>query len=307
MWALLASALLTLYIVVPEVLFLYVFGRFVPLRSIARSRVEEVSRSLFTLLIPFSLALLASWYIPPTLISIRENNNSTRRTDYLIVTSTIAQNLEFKHFKEAEFRASLTRVSRRQFRLLVFYYGFTVLVAITNGWIAKSYGRLRTSEHRILASFADRYILPKVSQWYALLTPFTQADKKTLVRVDVLTSNDTLFRGEVFQHYVDGDGRLIGLLLKDAERFDRQLYLKHKDGRRVLPKESYWRVIPGSKRFYIFAEKIVNINFNYESPEQIASVIATHFAIQTSDITVELSATPKKPDSNIRPTEPQQE
>jgi hypothetical protein len=77
-------------------------------------------------------------------------------------------------------------------------------------------------------------------------------------------TDETLYRGEVAEYFLNGDGTLAGLFLKEPERFDRPRYLAERDtwGITRSPKK-FWRSIPSAK-LYLLGPKIVNLNLNYE-------------------------------------------
>ena len=90
---------------------------------------------------------------------------------------------------------------------------------------------------------------------------------------DIVTTTDNLYRGRISEHFIDTDGKLTGLILTEAKRFDQRTYLRDCDSKNQRESEEYWREIPGAK-LYMFADKIVNLNMNYESPEPTAEVLA---------------------------------
>jgi len=82
-----------------------------------------------------------------------------------------------------------------------------------------------------------------------------------------MTSDRHLYRGTIENHFVDKDGELRGLLLKNAKRFKyAQLEADRKFGK-DMPTERYWKEIPGSN-LYIPFEKTVTLNLRYELPDR---------------------------------------
>jgi len=141
---------------------------------------------------------------------------------------------------------------------------------------SRYYGRLKRS--KAYSKLADLYLLPHISQWYVLLTPFTFPDRRTVVKADVLMTDDTLYSGDVIDHFLDKDGNLSGLFLANPARFDRRRYLKEKDTwGTTRPTATYWRPIPSAK-LYLLADKIVNLNLNYEPPTAIPDVVARYLS-----------------------------
>ncbi len=115
---------------------------------------------------------------------------------------------------------------------------------------------------------------------------------------DILTSDDNLYRGEVLDHFVDIDGKLSGIMLNHAQRFDRRTYLRDKDAGQAKPID-YWRPIPGDK-LYVAANKITSINISYElPPEEVIDLlkeldIEAHVTIQEPDTTSDEAAPAKE-------------
>jgi hypothetical protein len=276
--ALSASVLLALYLIVPGFLFRLVFGVFVPLRTFVYTRTEEIYKAVITAILPFLLALLLVWIAWPFNVhpfSVGGNNDQLRRADYKIVLSSFYSEQTF-HASGEEFWKALTRSSRRQGRLIFWYYGFVIGESLFLSFLVRRYGKFRGN--RLYSKFADTLLLPNVSQWHVLLTPFIFPDRKGTVKADVLSSEGTLYQGIVSDYFLSLDGMLTGLILTGPpRRFDRRTYLQDKDAGNKKDAETYWRVIPSAK-LYIFADKIANINLNYEpevpSKEAVTDLVA---------------------------------
>lgn len=86
------------------------------------------------------------------------------------------------------------------------------------------------------------------------------------MKADVLMVDNTLYSGEVADHFVNKDGDLSGLFLRDPRRFDRIRYLREKETWGTTRSTmKFWSSIPSAK-LYLIAEKILNLNLNYEPP-----------------------------------------
>jgi hypothetical protein len=88
-----------------------------------------------------------------------------------------------------------------------------------------------------------------------------------MVEVDLMAANGILLRGTVSDHFLDKDGGLRGLLLKDAKRYQ---YAKLQDDRvnkRERDLADYWKAIPGAN-LYVPYDKTVTLNLRYELPEE---------------------------------------
>jgi hypothetical protein len=260
--ALAASVLLALYLIVPGFLFRLVFGLYVPLRTFVWTRTEEIYKAVITALLPFILASLLVWVAWPFNVHpfFVQGNDDLRRADYKLVASAFYSEQTF-HASGEEFWRALTRSSRRQGRLLIWYYGFVVGEALLLSVLVRKYGKFKGN--RFYSKFADTLLLPNVSQWHVLLTPFVFPDRKATVKADVLSSEGTLYQGTVSDYFLSLDGMLSGLILTEPRRFDRRTYLQDKDKGTKKDLETYWREIPSAK-LYMFTDKISNINLNYE-------------------------------------------
>lgn len=114
-----------------------------------------------------------------------------------------------------------------------------------------------------------RTILRRVSQWQVLLTTFIfPRNRKPRIMVDVLTKQDHLYDGEVADFFLDAEGVLTGLLLKDFRRFRFQHFEDDRRKNNPLKKEDYWSPIPGAN-FVIPYENIANINIRYVFPTNV--------------------------------------
>lgn len=134
------------------------------------------------------------------------------------------------------------------------------------GFFARNYGQLRNRRRsgwtKVLIWFAERIILPKVSEWHVLLTPFTLPSRGSVIKVDVLMTDGALYQGSVFKHCLDNNGELAGMIITEPKRYGRQQLLADREKNIEKPTDSYWRPIP-SRQMYLMADKIMNINVNY--------------------------------------------
>ena len=128
------------------------------------------------------------------------------------------------------------------------------------------YGSLR-QKHKAFAWLVKFAILPHVSQWYALLTPFLSPDKCTVVLADILTMDRLLYRGQVVEYFLDKNGDLSGLIIGSPRRFDRAARIRERETWGTVRKaDFFWKPIPSAK-LYLFASEILNLNLSYESPK----------------------------------------
>lgn len=290
MIALLISFLIAAYLLVPNALFRFVLGLKVPVKFFQESKTEDLTRAVVTLGFVFVMALIAVWYVP----FLKEHpfqfadTPQLRSSDYRVVASALYSEQAFREYGQ-KFWEALSRTSSRQGRFFCWYYILVVAVAWASGWASTHYGRFR--RNKLYAKFADLYLLPHISQWYVLLKPFIFADKRTVVKADVLMTDDTLYRGDVAEYFLDKDGNLSGLFLANPTRFDRRTYLQERDRwGTVRAPSAFWRQIPSAK-LYLIAEKIVNLNLNYEPPTPIAETVERYVTrVQRRPISVSIGS-----------------
>lgn len=127
----------------------------------------------------------------------------------------------------------------------------------------------------------NKLLLERVTYWHALLTPFTQADKSGVMMLDILASNGVLYQGESFQYFLESEGKLAGIILKNPRRFMRDEYLAEKKERGAeVDKESFWRTIP-SESLFISGSTILNLNINYKPGEKPLEEVLRKYIEQT--------------------------
>ena len=264
MIALAASIILALYVIIPGLLSRFIYRLFIPLRVLAAGKTEEATRAVATAIVPFLLALFVVWYAPGlNCIPVHAAYPEFKAHDYKLVASCLYSETIFTQNADA-FWLALDRTIPRQSLFLFWYYLLTVLMTIGLGYLSASYGKL--GSNRYYRWFANKFLFPRISEWHPLFTAFVFADKQTVVRADILTTTDNLYRGTISEHFIDSTGKLTGLILTEAKRFDRRTYLRDWDEDRQRKTDEYWRGIPGAK-MYMFADKIANLNLNYESAE----------------------------------------
>lgn len=264
MIALIASVAIVVYVLLPGVLFRTIFSFFLPLKKFQRSRTDEITFAVGIAFLPFVLALGLIWTVERPFGMYPFNFDDTvaqRRADYKMVFAGFYDEEVFRK-QQSEFWKATTRVLRRQGRMLTWYYTLLLAEALLLGWLSLNYGRFYSNKY--YAWFADNVLLPNIEEWHLLLTPFSQrSEPETQVRVDVLTSGDHLYRGQVLDYFTDTEGKLTGVFLMDAARFQRHPYIQAIQAGEKPDPDNYWKQIPGAK-LYISAGKILNLNISYE-------------------------------------------
>jgi hypothetical protein len=297
--ALAASVVVTLYLLIPSSIFRFVFGLFVPLRSFVRTRGEEIFQGVKSVVAPIILALILAWTTPP----FKEHpfsfadTSRLRRADYELVVSALYSEAIFRQNADAFWKA-MTRTGRRQGRFLAWYYVLVIAEGFIFGGLSISYPALIGPRwyNRRYEWFAEKVLLPNISEWHVLFTSFFFRDKRTVVRADILCADNTLYSGRVTQHSLDKEGQLAGVIITEAKRYARDAYLKDKE-KGSVKKKDYWRPIPGAK-LYIFADKILNLNLTYEGPVLPPNVIADVISrLLKRKILIEMKPSPERPNT----------
>lgn len=255
MLAIFVSLAILVYFILPGILFRLVFSFSIPLRSFDRSRTLEISYAFVTCLIPLTLALTITYctcWVSPW---------ADHRTFLTALVSDQAMNkLGDRFWLVAQ------RSIAHQVHTIVWHYCLLVTGSIVLGVLARHYGDL--VDRRWYSWFAEKILLPNVSEWHVLLTDFglNRKDRKNNIGVivDVLTSDDHLYTGLVGSYALDREGHLTGIQLTRVRRFDRKGYLeaKAKAPDTKANASEHWREIPGNNMF-LFASSISNMNVRY--------------------------------------------
>ena len=186
--------------------------------------------------------------------------------------------------ERAAFWGAVDRSTSRQLRVIFWYYLVTAVAAGGAGWAS----RRRYPRNRIAGWLVDRFIVPNISEWHTLLTPWLSHGADGM-DASILTNDDHLYRGRVVSHTLNVDGQLTGIYLKDAERYDRIGYLAQKevavrDKSDPPSAAAYWKKIAGN-RLFIRADVIQTVNTMPSYPS----------LVQGLDVTYTLTAEPAAP------------
>jgi hypothetical protein len=265
MIALLTSAALVLYIVIPGALYRFIYSLFVPLKAFQRSKTEEVTFAASACLLPGALAMVLFVVLSGIRPLLHVSCSVVPcKVDY---EAFIAAAYDEKCFScgQPSFWEAFARVFWSQVWVLGFFYTFVAVKASLYGHHSKNIHRFFGSEKWRPEWFAKHFLMPNVSEWYFLLTGAMFPSGNRRVMVDILTAEDHLYRGRVDPggYFLDKDGELSGILLKEASRFDRRRHLKDQEAGKDSPLEQYWTPIPGAN-WYIPHSKILNLNIRYE-------------------------------------------
>ncbi len=264
MIALAVSALITAYLLVPYALFRFIFGRFVPLRLFQERKTEDITRAVVTLAVVYAPlygqcgagraagATPLAFLIPQTF-----ERRTTKPSPAGCIVRPSSRNtstsfgMPFGEVLNAREDSSVGTTSS-SFRLLS-------LVGLRNQVLRQAQAK------QVFTWVADLYLLPHISQWYVSLLR-SLSDKRTTVKADILMTDNTLYSGDVAEHFIDKEGNLSGLFLATPQRFDRRAYLREQDAwGSTRSAASFWRQSQ-APNLYLLADKIVNLNLNYHPP-----------------------------------------
>jgi len=197
--ALLVSVFIVAYVVVPGVLFRYVFSFFVPLRAFDRTRTLELAYSVVVCLVPFVAAL---WLVQNTRVGSWPlsfpDTWAQRDADYkAVLLACFGDRLAVSG--DDLWNAAM-RSGKRHGRLLFWYSSLVVVEALALGLIASKWGMLHPTLMRYpwAGRLIERLLLRNISEWHVLLTNFLFPG--TTIHVDVLTADDHLYQGDVLDY-----------------------------------------------------------------------------------------------------------
>jgi hypothetical protein len=274
MIGLLATYYIVAYLLVPSGLFRSFYSLFLPrIIKFQRTRTEEFTFAVLAALLPFCLALGFVWTVATWPFSVHGDSSSDRRDEYhTVIGAAISDKGYEEGVKTHVFWHSASQVIRRQARFLTWYYLLVLIEAGFFAWLTRNYGRWRETlspfPRSVYLWTASKILLPAISEWHLLLTPFSYPpDPPREVWVDVLTTVDILYKGHVLNFFLDKEGELSGIFLEYPRRFDHKGLLRDIEEGLHKDTDSYWRKIP-SNNLYIPNEKIINLNVRYVTEDE---------------------------------------
>lgn len=281
MLGLFATFFVVAYLLVPSGLFRSFYSLFLPRIKFQRTRAEEFTFAVLASTLPFFLALALVWTVATWPFSVHQKSSTNRREAYrTVVRVAINDKVLEEPGQTSLYWAATNEVIRRQARFLVWYYVLVLLEAWICARLTRNYGRWYESlsgiRRKLYLWTATKILLPTISEWHLLLTPFIYPPEPSReVWVDVLTTLDVLYQGHVLNFFLDKEGQLSGIYLEYPWRFDRQGLLRDlAEGKMAAETDSYWKKIP-SNNLYIPNEKIVNLNVRYLTDDKTTALRAS--------------------------------
>jgi hypothetical protein len=280
----LATFAVVAYLLVPSGLFRSFYSLFLPHIKFQRTRAEEFTFAVLASVVPFFLALALVWTVAGWPFGIHHSSSVERRDAYRIVIGSAISDKAPEQGQNRVYWAATNQVIRRQARFLVWYYILVLLEAWICARLTRNYGQwcgnLTGFKRKLYLWTATKVLLPAISEWHVLLTPFSYPPEPPReVWVDVLTTLDILYKGHVLDFFLDKEGQLSGIFLEYPWRFDRQGLLRDiEKGTAKSDTDFYWKKIP-SNNLYISNEKIVNLNVRYLTEDEATALQASWILI----------------------------
>lgn len=261
MIALLASLVLLFYVWLPGATYLFVYSWFVPGEAFQRTKMEEVTFASSACLVPAILTVLLFQVLK--LLGHSPLLGSDIGASYKTFLAAAYSEHHFSH-GHLTFWHAAAQVLRTQVWVLGFLYAFVCAKAAVYGYLTQNLWWV-LDKGAVSKWVADHFLVPNVSEWYFLLAAPMFPPNSRRVEIDVLTADNHLYRGTVSRggYFLNKDGNLAGIMLKDVSRYDRWQRTKDREEAVVRGTDQYWKKIPGAN-WYIPDAKILNLNIRYE-------------------------------------------
>jgi hypothetical protein len=264
------------FILGPELLSRWVLGIVVPQRSLSQNRGEQVTRAVVWALVPLAVAVL--WVRVRHVLGMWGG-----WADVEVAASGLYSGTYFDAHR-AEFYRSVVAVSGMMYSLLWRLYLIVIAAAVAIDWAILHYRWLRSAlKPRWAKAALATLILPRVSEWYVLLSDMLLPTEDVMLEVDVLTKAGTLYQGGVQDRMIGPDGALLSITLADPRRFLREEFHRQKQEDVETPQEYFWRRIPG-KLFVVLGSDIASVNVRY-TPKQTAAPALARPDLSEQDLT----------------------
>src|SRR5207244_201717 len=118
----------------------------------------------------------------------------------------------------------------------------------------------------LLTSYSDHFA-PSRDEFWAAISRGTKRQARLLSWYFILVGLEAL------THTLDRDGKLMGIYLNNAERYDRPGLLSDRKNGVTKPTADYWKIIPG-RRLFIFADKLYTLNLRPQTTLAAAEELA---------------------------------
>ena len=267
MLALVLTLILAVYILGPDVLLRVIVGLFAPPRTTSRPQGEEVARAFIVAALPMILTFLVSHFL------FGRFNNVSILKDFMLGLYG-EKSLEDHH--DAFFSAAGKIIQLNLEFLLLPVYLSVILASVWLIHLIRRYGQLlrRYRDAPVRRAMLSWLVRPWAAEWHLKLSGALLPKDTDLIRVDILTKLDVLFRGTLLEHHLAADGSLISLTLASPQKFHRKELLEARasKSRKAIDPAEYWSAPIETNSFVIMASEIVTLNINYVDPDSLAKM-----------------------------------
>jgi hypothetical protein len=255
--ALVVSLVLAVYILGPDVFSRLIVSLFAPARARSRNRTEEIARAFIISVVPIAISYCIAHF------GLHRFNNTGVLKDFLL---GLYGDKSLEEHSDAFFDAAATVIRLNTQFLLIPVYTFALAWSIGLGLLIRNYGKLlrRWKNDPKFSAVLTWLVTPWAAEWHLKLSGVLLPHKTDLIRIDVLTKLDVLFRGTLIEHHLASDGALVSITLAEPQKFKRKELLEAREARpsKVLDTTDYWSPIEAHS-FVIMAAEIVTLNLNY--------------------------------------------
>jgi hypothetical protein len=198
MIAVIVSLVVLFYLLIPGGLFRLVISTSLSLKKFHKTKAQDITFSLLTCVLPFSLAASLVWYVfawPfPTPESFAKRRQSYRTflqtmdSDKQLEASLKIKPATFiseDPYELAPFWSAMDSVLKRQGRFLFWYYVLVIAEAAFFVWLEKEYKKSGKKE-RWRDRIGSRLLPPIISEWHVLLTNFGSPGPPPRIELDIL-------------------------------------------------------------------------------------------------------------------------
>jgi hypothetical protein len=257
--ALVATLLVAIYALGPDLVARWILGFVVPRKSLVQTRSEEITRGILWSILPLSIAWSLRHFGP---LSLAPNS----RIDLQMFFSGLYSESFFNQNRQSFFTAADSFINFNVC-LMVRLYSIVIIFSLTFNVLIGKYGVMRNwfasrSGLSWMRPVLSTIILPRISEWHVTLSPILLPSKDMNIEVDVLTKSGTLYQGALSDKIIAADGSLESLTLSNPRRFKRDQYLDDMKNQEKVKAEDYWKTIPGNL-FVILEHDISTFNVRH--------------------------------------------
>ena len=291
MIALVAGFFLVAYLLAPGAIYRLAFSYYIPSKRFQRTRTEEITFSVLVTLIPFAMTWLLLLHTPLGHFPVF-GDNITKAAAYKSVFGSI---LVDGNLDSSKLTGSYGRAVSEQARFVVCLWLLCFGEGFWAGTVVSKYGDYTKGTWKLF--LCDKFLLKHVSEWQVVFTtlPLPSKDPKQVVEIDAMSTANVLYRGRLVNWFTDQDGKLAGIFLGCAERYQREDLARDRAATIIKRTESYWKPIPGSN-LYLTAASLTNYNIRYVEPT------STEIVEEELGINVKITPMPDAEEIDTTPT-----